>query len=132
MLDWAGLALAVARREARAQVSSGHLLLGALHPDGGDLIRRRNLKVDLDAIRERVGRLTAGPADPHARLSDRVKQALTEHRNVEDAVAALLADPESTASRALAQAGVDLSAFQRPKRTKVARQLKYGYHPPGV
>ncbi|MFI9383985.1 Clp protease N-terminal domain-containing protein [Kutzneria sp. NPDC052558] len=99
--------LAVARQEARAQVSSGHLLLGALRPDGDDVLRRVNLDVDLDEIRDHVRVLTAGASDPHARLSTRVKRVLTEHRSTRDVVVALLDDAESTAARALVRAGLD-------------------------
>jgi hypothetical protein len=113
-------ALAIARREARAQVSSGHLLLGALHPDGGGI----KVDLDLDELREHVAQLTAGPSDPHARLSDRVKRVLTEHRSLRAVVTALLDDPGSTASRALARAGVD-PVLLRGKTDKVSRELRY-------
>jgi hypothetical protein len=99
--------LAVARREARAQVSSGHLLLGALHPDGDDVLRRVDLGVDLDEIGDHVRVFTAGPSDSHARLSVRVKRVLTEHRSTKDVLVALLDDPESTAAKALVRAGLD-------------------------
>jgi len=99
--------LAIARREARAQVSSGHLLLGALHPDGDDVLRRINLDADLDEIRDHVRALTDGPSDPHARLSARVKRVLTEHRSTRDVLVALFDDPESTAVRALVRAGLN-------------------------
>ena len=130
-------ALAIARREARAQVSSGHLLLGILHPDGDDVLRRAGLGVDLDEIRDHVRVLTAGPSDPHSRLSDRVKRVLTEHVSTRDALLALLDDPESTAARALVRAGLDLADVRARvramsstrKATKVARQLKYGPPP---
>ncbi|QUQ69467.1 Clp amino terminal domain, pathogenicity island component [Kutzneria sp. CA-103260] len=130
--------LAIARREARAQVSSGHLLLGALHPDGDDVLRRIDLDVDLDEIREHVRVLTDGPSDPHARLSARVKRVLTEHGSTRDVLVALLDDPESTAARALVRAGLDLtdlcervSALSgKRKATKVARQLKYSDRQP--
>lgn len=129
--------LAVARREARAQVSSGHLLLGALHPDGGDMLRRIGLAADLDDIRAHVRVLTAGPSDPHARLSERVKHVLTAHRSTRDVLIALLDDPGSTAARALVRAGHDLSelrgrvrAMSNTRRAgKVSRQLKYGPPP---
>src|SRR5882757_225796 len=99
--------LAIARREARAQVSSGHLLLGALHPDGDDVLRRINLDADLDEIRDHVRPLTEGPSDPHARLSARVKRVLTEHRSTRDVLVALFDDPESTAVSALVRAGLN-------------------------
>ncbi len=129
--------LAIARREARAQVSSGHLLLGALHPDGADVLRRINLDLDLDELRAHVAKLTAGPSDPHARLSDRVKRVLTEHQSVRDLVTALLDDPASTAARALVRAGQDLAelrarvqAMSSTRRSsKVSRQLNYGPPP---
>ena len=130
--------LAVARREARAQVSSGHLLLGALHPDGGDVLRRINLDVGLDEIRDHVRALTNGPSDPHARLSARVKRVLTEHRSTRDVLIALFDDAESTAARALVHAGLDLAELRgrvwamsgRGKATKVSRQLKYSDRQP--
>ncbi|MEV6604359.1 Clp protease N-terminal domain-containing protein [Kutzneria sp. NPDC051319] len=127
--------LAVARREARAQVSSGHLLLGALHPEGG----RVELDVDLDEMRDHVRVLTAGPSDPHTRLSERVKRVLIEHRTTRDVLLALLDDPGSTAARALVRAGQDLADLRarvaampggKRKTTKVARELKYR-QPPG-
>jgi hypothetical protein len=114
-------ALAIARREARAQVSSGHLLLGALHPDGG----RIDLGVDLDELREHVRVLTAGPSDPHARLSPRVKRVLTGHRLLRDVLAALIDDTESTAARALTRAGLDPAVIRGRLRGKVSRQLNY-------
>lgn len=124
--------LAVARREARAQVSSGHLLLAALHPDGDDVLRRINLEVDLDEIRDHVRVLTTGPSDPHARLSARVKRLLTEHWSSRNVLVALLDDPESTAAKALVRAGLDLAdvrarvqAMPSSRRTrKVARQAQ--------
>lgn len=124
--------LAVARREARAQVSSGHLLLAALHPDGDDVLRRINLEVDLDEIRDHVRVLTTGPSDPHARLSARVKRLLTEHWSSRNVLVALLDDPESTAAKALVRAGLDLAdvrarvqAMPSGRRSrKVARQAQ--------
>ena len=129
--------LAVARQEAHAQVSSGHLLLGVLHPDGGNLLRRIGLTVGLDALREHVRVLTAGPSDPHSRLSARVKRVLTDHLSPRDILTALLDDPESTAARALVRAGQDLAGLRRRVRempnggraSKVARQLNYGPPP---
>ena len=130
--------LEVARREARAQVSSGHLLLGALHPDGGDVLRRIDLDVDLDEIRDHVRVLTDGPSDPHARLSSRVKRVLTEHQSTRDVLVALFDEPASTAARALVRAGQDLAELRarvqamsaKRKATKVARELKYRTSPP--
>jgi len=129
--------LAIARQEARAQVSSGHLLLGLLHPDGGNLLRRIGLTVGLDALRDHVRVLTAGPTDPHSRLSARVKRVLTDCLSPRDILAALLDDPESTAARALVRAGQDLAELRRRvqempnggRASKVSRQLNYGPPP---
>jgi hypothetical protein len=130
--------LAIARQEARAQVSSGHLLLGALHPEGGDVLRRIELDVNLDELRDHVRVLTAGPSDPHARLSDRVKRVLTEYRSTRDVLIALLDDPDSTAARALVRAGQDLADVRRRvevmrggtgRASKAARQLNYAPPP---
>jgi ATP-dependent Clp protease ATP-binding subunit ClpA len=129
--------LAVARQEARAQVSSGHLLLGLLHPDGGNLLRRIGLTVGLDELRDHVRVLTAGPSDPHSRLSDRVRRVLTAYLSPRDILTALLDEPESTAARALVRAGQDLADLRRHVQTmsntgrasKTARQSKYGPPP---
>ena len=137
MSEQTGRLLAAARRQTRAQVSSGHLLLGALDPDGENVLRRINLDVDLDEIREHVRVLTSGPSDPHARLSDRVKRVLTEQQSTRDVLVALFDDPESTAARALVRMGLDLAdlracvqAMQNGRRmTKVARQLNYAPPP---
>ncbi|MFC0546995.1 Clp protease N-terminal domain-containing protein [Kutzneria chonburiensis] len=127
--------LAVARQEAHAQVSSGHLLLGLLHPDGGNLLRRIGLTVGLDGLREHVRVLTAGPSDPHSRLSDRVKRVLTDHLSPRDMLTALLDDPESTAARALVRAGQDLAGLRRrvremPNTGRASRHMSQAYHPP--